>query len=112
MSAMTGQKRISNILERRPVDRIGLYEHFWGDTRKVWTEQGHIAPDEDLSDPFGFDLDLAWFFDVTADLDFKDEIVEETDETVVIRNGNGALLRQHKLHETTPEHLGFYVQGR
>ena len=65
MIEMTGRERLGNILKRQPVDRIGLYEHFWGDTRKVWTDEGHIAPDEDLADHFGFDLDIAWTFTST-----------------------------------------------
>jgi len=112
MHEMSGRERIANILRRQPTDRIGLYEHFWGDTRKVWTDQGHIAPDEDLSDHFGFDLDLSWCLNMTADLDFAPQVIEETAETVVVRDGNGALLRQHKLHEATPEHLDFHVKGR
>ena len=31
---LTGAERIANILRRKPVDRIGLFEHFWGDTQK------------------------------------------------------------------------------
>ncbi|MGI6375502.1 MAG: uroporphyrinogen decarboxylase family protein [Anaerolineae bacterium] len=112
MPEMSGRERIARILKRQPVDRIGLYEHFWGDTRKVWTDQGHLTPDEDLADHFGFDMDLCWCFDVTADLDFQPVVVEETDETVVTRDGNGALLRRHKLHDATPEHLDFDVKGR
>ena len=27
---MTDKERISNILKHKPVDRIGLYEHFFG----------------------------------------------------------------------------------
>ena len=50
---MTGKERISNILKRKPVDRIGLFEHFWGDTQKVWAEQGHIKEKEDLATHFG-----------------------------------------------------------
>jgi uroporphyrinogen decarboxylase len=112
MPVLTGQERMVRILKRQPADRIGLYEHFWGDTRKVWTDEGHIAPDEDLADHFGFDLDLAWCFTMVADLDFEPVVVEETDETVVTRDGNGALLRRHKLHDATPEHLDFEVKGR
>lgn len=112
MPRLTGQERMTRILTRQPADRIGLYEHFWGDTRKVWTDEGHIAPDEDLADHFGFDLDLAWCFTMVADLDFEPVVVEETDETVVTRDGNGALLRRHKLHDATPEHLDFQVKGR
>ena len=50
MNEQTGIERISNILQRKPVDRIGLFEHFWSDTQRVWTEQGHIQPDENLAD--------------------------------------------------------------
>jgi uroporphyrinogen decarboxylase len=112
MPVLTGQERMVRILKRQPADRIGLYEHFWGDTRKVWTDEGHIAPDEDLADHFGFDLDLAWCFTMVADLDFEPVVMAETDETVVTRDGNGALLRRHKLHDATPEHLDFEVKGR
>ena len=57
MDELTGIERITNILQRKPVDRIGLFEHFWSDTQKVWTEQGHIQPGENLADHFGFDLE-------------------------------------------------------
>lgn len=112
MDALTSHERISNILHRKPVDRIGVYEHFWGDTRKKWAEQGHMAPDESYEDHFGHDLQMSWAFNCVADIDKVPEIVEETEETRLVRDGNGALLRQHKLHNTTPEHVDFLVQDR
>jgi len=112
MEELTGIERIHNILKRQPVDRIGLFEHFWGDTRKAWIEQGHIAEDESLADHFGFDMQLHWAFNMVADLDFEPEVIEETEETILIRDGNGALLRRHKLHDSTPEHVDFLVKSR
>ena len=109
---MTSIERISRILRRQPVDRIGLFEHFWGDTRKKWAEQGHLEADESPHDHFGYDLQTCWAFSYVADIDFEPEIVEETEETVLKRDGNGALLRTHKLHDATPEHVDFAVQGR
>ncbi|WP_243426348.1 uroporphyrinogen decarboxylase family protein [Caldicoprobacter guelmensis] len=109
---MTGVERIHNILKRKPVDRIGVFEHFWGDTLKKWQEEGHIGPDENLIDHFGFDMELCWPFNLVADLDFVPEVVEETEETILIRDGNGALLRRHKLHDSTPEHVDFLVKDR
>ena len=47
-----------------------------------------------------------------ADIKFKDEIIEETAETILIRDGNGALLRRHKMHDATPEHVDFMVKDR
>jgi uroporphyrinogen decarboxylase len=112
MTELTGRERIDNLLHRKPVDRIGVFEHFWGDTQRVWMEQGHLKPGENLADHFGFDLELCWPLKMVADLDFVDEIVEETEETRLVRNGNFALMRSHKLHASTPEHVDFLVKDR
>jgi len=112
MQPMTGVERISNILRRQPVDRIGLFEHFWSDTQQTWTQQGHLREGEDLGDHFGFDLQLIWPFNLVADPDMEPIVVEETEETILTRDGNGALLRRHKLHDATPEHVDFLVKDR
>jgi len=112
MASLTGIERISNILKRKPVDRIGLYEHFWSDTHKKWTSDGFLKEDESFADHFGFDMDECWPFNLYADIDFVPQIIEETDETVLTRDGNGALLRRHKLHDSTPEHVDFLVKER
>ncbi len=109
---MVGVERIMNILQRKPVDRIGLFEHFWGDTRQRWCEEGHLAPSESLEDHFEFDMQLCWPFNLTARLDYEPEVLEETEETVLTRDGNGAILRRHKLHDATPEHIDFLVRDR
>jgi uroporphyrinogen decarboxylase len=110
--AMTGIERIGNILKRKPVDRIGVYEHYWGDTQKDWTRKGHIKEDENLSDHFGYDMQEHWSFSYVADLDHRPLVVEENEDTVLIRDGNGALLRRHKKHDSTPEHVDFLVKER
>ena len=112
MTELTGVERIGNILQRKPVDRIGLFEHFWGDTLQVWQQQDHIADDEDLALHFGFDLTTSWCFSTVARLDFEPETLEETEETIVQRDGNGAVMRRHKLHSSTPEHIDFAVKER
>jgi uroporphyrinogen decarboxylase len=112
MQPLTSIERISNILKRQPVDRIGLFEHFWGDTQKKWSENGWIRPDESFEDHFNYDLQLYWAFNTVADMDYVPEVIEETNETILQRDGNGALLRRHKLHDTTPEHVDFTVKDR
>lgn len=112
MQPLTSIERITNILKRQPVDRIGVFEHFWGDTQKIWSEKDWIRPDETLEDHFNFDLQLHWAFNTVADMDFVPEVIEETEETILQRDGNGALLRRHKLHDTTPEHVDFTVKDR
>ena len=112
MTELTGIERIGNILQRKPVDRIGLFEHFWGDTLQKWQANGHIAENEDLATHFGFDMTTCGAFNLVADLDFEPEVLEEPDETILTRDGNGAVLRRHKLHSSTPEHVDFAVKER
>ncbi|MCX7683475.1 MAG: hypothetical protein N2508_16155 [Anaerolineae bacterium] len=112
MGQLTGVERIANILKRKPVDRIGVFEHFWNDTYRAWQEGGFIKPGESFEDHFGYDLQLFWPFNLVADLDFVPQTIEETEETILQRDGNGALLRRHKLHDSTPEHVDFLVKDR
>lgn len=109
---MTGKERITRILRHESVDRIGLFEHFWNDTQREWTAQGHIKPGESMADHFGFDMDMHWAFNMVADLDFESKAVDETEDTITYLDGNGAVLRRHKHHDTTPEHVDFHVKER
>ena len=109
---MTGYERISNILQHKPVDRIGLHEHFWNDTHKHYVEQGHIGKDESFEDHFNLDIQACWATNITADPDFEPKIVSETEDTVTMLDGNGAYLRRHKHHDSTPEHVDFTVKER
>ena len=97
MTEMTGRERIGNMLRRKPMDRIPVYEHFWDDTQRAWTEAGKLKPGEDLATHFGFDISEWWTFNMVADLDFVPQVVEETATTVLTRDGNGALLRYWRL---------------
>lgn len=109
---MTGTERVKRILEHKKVDRIGLYEHFWNDTHKGWEKEGHVKPEDDFASLFGFDMDELWAFNLTADLDYQPEIVAEDEDTVTIRDGNGAILRRHKKHDSTPEHIDYIVKDK
>lgn len=110
--SMTSVERIGRILARKPVDRIGVFEHFWGDTLAQWTREGHIRPGESLEDHFGYDFQLCWPFNMAARINFEPEVVEETEETILVRDANGAVLRRSKTHDTTPEHVDFLVKDR
>ena len=113
---MTGKERISNILQHKPTDRIGLFEHFWGDTHRAWTSgedtTSQIKPGEGFEDHFGYDMSLCWPFNLCADLDFKPYVVAEDEDTVTVKDGNYATLRRHKKHDTTPEHVSFDIDCR
>jgi len=112
MQPLTSRERIARILTRRPVDRIGLFEHFWGRTQEKWIREGHLKPGEDVADHFAFDIAMCWNLNFVADLDFQPVTIEETEETILQKDGNGAFLRRHKLHDSTPEHVDFTVKDR
>ena len=109
---MTGKERIQRLLKHQPVDRIGVYEHFWNDTHRAWEEDGYLKPDESYEDHFGFDMQECWAFNMIADLDFEQQVVAETEDTITFLDGNGAVLRRHKFHDSTPEHVDFTVKER
>ena len=112
MERLSGKERISNILAHKPVDRIGLFEHFWGDTRAAWIENGDINEETDLVDHFDFDIRQSGALNMMIDIDFENVILEENEETKLVLDGNGARLRWHKQHASTPEHIGFDVTSR
>ncbi len=109
---MTSKERMTKILKREKTDRIGLYEHFWGDTYKAWLDEGKFQEGDDFADLFGFDMDECWAFNLMADLDFEPQVISETAETITMLDGNGATLRRHKEHDTTPEHIAYRVNDR
>ena len=111
MQELTSRERIANILKHQPVDRIGAYEHFWNDTYQAYREQGRLREGETLEDNLHLDIEECWAFNFTADLDWRPVVLEETEETQLIKDGNGAILRRHRLHDTTPEHVDFTVKS-
>jgi len=112
MTELTSKERITRILNHQPVDHIGVQEGFWEETRKKWVAEGHVGEDENLLDHFNLDVRDSWSFNMCANLDFGEELVEETEETKLIRDGNGALMRIWKDKTGTPEHVDFMVKDR
>jgi uroporphyrinogen decarboxylase len=106
---MTGKERITRILKHQPVDRIGVFEHFWSDTYKAWDSK---LSGESYEDHFGLDMQTFWAFNLVLDLDFEKQIVAETEETITYLDGNGAVLKTHKIHDSTPEHIDFSIKER
>jgi len=109
---MTSIERMTNTLARKPVDHIPIAISPWGVTVKKWIEQGHLKEGEDVAEHFGQDLCGGGWLNSTANLDFEPVTLEETEETILQKDGNGAMLRRHKQHDSTPEHVDFTVRDR
>lgn len=109
---MTSKERMANVLARKPVDLTPVAVSPWGATVERWKREGHIGQDEDVAEHFGQDFRSAGWLNSVADLDFQPVTIEETEETILQLDGNGAKLRRHKLHDSTPEHVDFSVKDR
>lgn len=88
---------------------MGLYEHFWPETlNEVWPGQGYPSGE---SPETVFDYDIAgcggWF--ASEPFLGRSEVVAETDEWRVVRDGRGASLKYWKHKSGTPEHIDFEV---
>lgn len=102
---VTSRERMAALLRRELPDRMGLYEHYWGETIPAWITQGY--PEGQSPEAlFDYDLRPLGWLDTTP---FRgvDELIEETDEWRVSKNGRGAILKGWKSRSGTPEHIAF-----
>jgi len=112
MQPMTSRERVLAALERRPVDRLPTAESFWDETVTRWRDEGHIGPDVWPDRTFDLDIRNGGWPNRVANLDFEPVVLEQTDETVLRLDGNGAKLRWMKNEGNAPEHVDFTVKDR
>jgi len=114
---MTGKEAIDALLRRRRGSRAGLYDIVWGETPGEWVRQGYpVDPDSgrpvDPAAHFGHDMENAGgWFDWAPRRGCR-EVLAETDEWVVTRNGAGAAFKNWKNRSGTPEHVDFLMDSR
>jgi len=95
------------VRDRECPERMGLFEHLWDDTQPEWEKQG-LPPGVDIIDYFNYDIrPLTRLFNQTQAIIDQREVLEETDKTIVICNGWGAVCRYWKHKSGTPEHIDF-----
>lgn len=135
---MTSKERVEILLKKEIPDRMGIYEHYWPETLPFWVKDGYptkkvhkkigetrwseengrginVETEGDYPDPVDpreyFDYDLffcgGWFD--TQPFTGKREVVEQTDEWEVIKDGRGATHKCWKKKSGTPEHIDFEV---
>ena len=97
-------------------ERYCLRDNIWPDTMRKWTTQGYPTTEDgrptDASDHFGFDVArCAGPFPCKAKLQ-EDEIVAQTEQWKIVRDGNGASFKWWKHKSGTPEHVDFLMSNR
>ncbi len=102
---MTCIERVQRTFSGQRTDRAPVFENFWAETVRRWTSEGHLQPGEHLSDHFDLDLERCAPLSFSAGL--PEQVVEETEDTVLRRNGNGALLRTFKRKNGGVEHVDY-----
>ncbi|HRU04685.1 MAG TPA: uroporphyrinogen decarboxylase family protein [Candidatus Brocadiia bacterium] len=136
---LTARENMQRTFDGKPAEWIGVMDSMWSDTLRKWSEQGYptrrvrstvkmtvkengadvekeAEQEEDAPVPpderFGFDMmDVGGWFDMMP-LKGVNELVEESDEWVIRRNGAGASLKYWKNKSGTPEHVDFRMTSR
>ena len=134
------QRVVDDLLRRHDPERVALMDSPWGDTLAAWIEQGYptrtvyreigeqrwredgkrieteVAGEYEEPVPpwehFGYDMaSFGPWFDAFPRIGY-DELVEESEEWEVRRNGAGAALKYWKHKSGTPEHIDFDMVTR
>ena len=109
---MTSRERMTAILAGEAPDHMAVYEHYWPETiRDFWTKQGY-PEGKSPQEVFDYDIvNLGWSVN-TVPFMRDPELVEETDQHRLMRDGRGALLRTWQGKSGTPEHVDFECKTR
>jgi uroporphyrinogen decarboxylase len=107
---------VDNLMRKRPAERIGLHDSTWNETRARWVAEGYPTDAQgnavNPEDHFGYDMcGAGGWFDYMPLRGFS-EVVEESEEWRVTRNGAGAAFKYWKNKSGTPEHVDFRMSSR
>jgi uroporphyrinogen decarboxylase len=137
----TSRETVDALLRGHKAERMGLVDGPWVDTILAWVQQGYptrmvhkkvgenawqpengrwfeVENEDDYLEPvpawehFGYDMVSAGASFDMMPLRGHSELVAETDEWDVKRNGAGAALKYWKHKSGTPEHMDFLMTSR
>ena len=105
---MSSRERITTILRHGIPDRIGIVDMFWPSTVIRWRQEGlpaGVSPE----DHFGLEIRR---IDWDRSLMLPAEMLEETPDYRITRNGNGMVAKNWVDTSSTPELIEFLLTGR
>jgi len=106
--ALTGHERFLRMIERRDHDRVPRFDQWWPETLERWRTEGMDPSWADQEVLDWMEADVRWG-DWVNHVPFpgQREIIEEDDETQLIRDAQGQVSRWWKNRYGTPEHVSF-----
>jgi uroporphyrinogen decarboxylase len=114
---VTQRERFLRYLRFEPVDRVPLMDMgVWPETFERWHAEGLPQSVRDLRDLEAYlDLDLSfnlnWLpIQLGVFPPFQEEILEETEEDWVLRDGTGVLMRKRKRAGSIPHYIRFPIE--
>ena len=111
---MTPRENLRRLLRREPCERAAFHDHIWRDTQRRWVSEGYPGEPDCPGDPgdhFGFDIVMFNGIDPMP-IPGCEEILDETGDWVVKRNGAGAVFKTWKHRSGAPEHISFELTSR
>lgn len=105
---MNSRERMLAALSHEEGDRIPIADSIWTSTAARWHNEG-IPAETTPAQYFGFEIVP---FDSDTSPRFAVQVLDETDEYVVLRDFYGGRRRNHKDYSTTPEIIDYPVKTR
>ena len=105
---VTSRDRVATTLRHQRPDRVPVFECFWDATVEKWRGEG-LPEGVSPHDHFGLEIEL---MELDNTFGFPPEIIEESDEHIVERDGWGYMKKNWRDRRSTPELLDFAVKSR
>lgn len=117
---MDSKQNMKNILTKMPAERMGLRDGLWNETLQKWRASGYLTKKDEISGEtknvsFGewFDMDM---YETNIFVDMKpiigyNEVIEESEEWIVTKDGAGATFKNWKNRTGVPEHIDFEMNS-
>lgn len=106
--SMTSRERVTLTLQHKEADRIPVQDSLWGTTVARWRGEG-MPDDKPPQVQFGWEM-AGFGGDETLRL--PAERIEETDQYVVAKGADGAVVKNWKGRVSTPEMIDFTIRTR
>ena len=105
---MTSRERVGKALRHQRPDRVPFHESFWEATVNRWHREGLPA---DVPVDEYFDTEFR-YMGVDNSFGYPYEVIERTDEYVIVRDDWGVVKRDWSDHRSTPELMDFAIKSK